>query len=351
MAKAYYFAGLPLRARRGLSSDDVVLYKLLESNTEKLDDIAIFFLPTVSSDIRVEEDSRARIWVHQFNSWNDYMIMTRPLAFSLEEAERLAQTLKLRSDAKVVASFASSRLSSLRALAERFADKVDGFEIDLGLTYILSGGRRGFESYVIDMLEEFVSESARPVIVKLSPAAPPTQEFLRHLKTIGVGAVIFSPHVVYSLGNEFFRVHSTYLSKVYALIWAKLATTSDVPSAYISDIPEHLLGDFAVERSFDIILYDTALLHRVASFPQVKRLGDEFLVRWSSIHERMRPAFNLREEPPCVDVCPFRAFTREGEATGITGDFLVASEKCDRCGLCLSCCKSARLVAVISPEE
>ncbi len=344
-----YFAGLQLEGSKGLSSDDVIFYRLLGLLPSFLEGVGVFFLPTVSDQI-VEDRGKTRIWVHHFVSWSDYVIMTRPLSFSVDEVEEIALKLKQKGNYKLIASIASHRLSSLKMLAERLADKVDGFEVDLGLLYLLAGGRRGFEAYAIDILEEFISSSSKPVMVKLNPVAPLTQEFIRQLKSIGITALVFSPHVIYSVGNEFFRVHSTYLSKIYALIWAKLIAASDVPSAYISDVPEDALSEFAVEKSFDIILYDTALLKYVVDLPQVNRFDDEFLVKWVKIPERLRPAVNAREEPNCTRVCPFRAFNPSEPAPEASSEILVASENCDKCGLCLSCCRSARFVAVISPE-
>lgn len=346
-----YFAGLQLKSRIGISSEDVIIYKILESETRIIDKLGVFFLPTLSDQDFLNEEGKTRILIHYFSSWSDYVIITRPFSFPVEYVEDLARKLRGKGDDnRVIASFAAPRLSSLRKLASRFSEIVDGFEIDLGLTYLLTGSRRNFESYAIDMIEEFISESRRPVLVKISPNTPLSQEFIQQLKAIGVSGVVFTPHLTYTIGKEFFRIHATYLSKIYALVWAKLIAGTDVTTAYISDVPEQFLDELAIERTFDIQLFDTALLSNMIELPPISEARRDLPVKWPMIPYPLKPAINISREAYCIKVCPFRAFEKDELPSSLDTNLLSASKRCDYCGLCLSCCKTLKLVATITPE-
>ncbi|AKG38956.1 hypothetical protein MA03_06415 [Infirmifilum uzonense] len=348
MSRPIYFAGLSLTSPRGVSSEDVVLYNIPEFATAYKEKFGVFFLPTVTDSELSFERNKTRILVHYFSSWKDYVIVTRPFSFSVEEVEAIAR--KIREESKVIASIAASRLSSLTRLSSRFMGIVDGFEIDLGLTSLLIGEHRSFESYAIDVIEEFVSVSKRPVFVKVSPSVQLSSEFLENLRQTGIAGMVFTPHIVYSIGREFFRVHSPYLSKLYALIWAKLIASTDIPTAYISDIPEHLLGEVSVEKTFDILLFDTALLSTLVDMPGVVELDKEMPIRWRYIPDPLRPAIDVVREPQCLNVCPYRAFSKEKNLHDSPSGLAVADEKCNVCGLCLSSCKDVKLMATLTPE-
>ncbi|MEZ0345534.1 MAG: hypothetical protein ABWK01_03205 [Infirmifilum sp.] len=353
MARAVYFAGLQLKEPRGVSSEDVIFYKMVDSLLSHENKLSIFFLPTVTDQelfVPPPQSIRTRITLQYFSSWSDYIIVTRPFSFTTQEVENIALRIRGNGDYRIVASLASPRLSSLRTLASRFSGKVDGYEIDLGLTYLLTGGKRGFESYAIDMVEEFVSDSSRPVFIKVSPTTPFSHEFLQQLKSIGIAALIFSPHLTYSIGKEFFRIHAPALSRIYALIWAKLIAGTNLPSAYISDIPEQFFGELAVENTFDVLLFDTALLSGVVDPPRTTGLENEIPVRWPHIPELLRPAIDVSRDPHCINLCPYRAFEADSRSQALHTSIIIASEKCNHCGLCLSC-KNLKLVANIIPEE
>lgn len=351
MSGENYFAGLRLRAAKGLSSDDVILFKRLESGSEILEDLGLIFLPTISDkEITASDREKTRILFTRFHSWTDYVAVSRPLSFSVEDVERAAQIARSKEKWKVIASLACTRFSQLRLLAKRLADKVDGFEIDLGLMHLLAGGHRSFESFAIDVVEEFVAESVRPVFVKLSPNIPLSQELLQNLASMGIAGMVFTPHLTYSIGRELFTVHSAYLSRLYALIWANLIAGSSFPTVFVSDVPENYFGDVSIEKTFDVILFDTALLSRAVELPKVESSEDHLPVRWSRIPVGLRPAVDVSLNSLCSRVCPYGALNAKERASGEVGGVIVASETCDGCGLCLSLCKGSKLMAVLTPE-
>lgn len=346
MAHAY-FAGLQLQGRWGVSSDDVLLARALGEGLGSYEAPPILFLPTVTYGVgNVVGERITRVYIARYRSPGDYLALTRPLYLDADTAFRLAESIRARlPSTKIVASIATPKLSELRALASSFSKAVDAFEVDLGVLGILYGQRKSFEAFALDIVEEFVSAAPSPVVVKVSPGVPLSDAFLKLLVDAGVGGIVFSPHPVYAVGKSLFRVHSPLLSEVYSLIWARLITELNVSTAIVSDKPLEEIKEHDPITAFDIVLFDTALM-----FKRLKIAGtveNDLPLNWRSIATGLLPSVTLTEEEVCADVCPYGALNplSAGETTDA-----VADSRCDLCGLCLSLCKTARLVRVLSPE-
>lgn len=341
-----YFAGFSLRSSIGLSSDDVVVYKVLTQRPELRENFGIVFLPTVA-ERRVSSHRKLRIHLVYYRSQAEYLILTRPLSITLEEVVSLAQKLRGNSTAlKIFASLASERLSGFEQLIREFSSFVDGYEVDLGLMFHLYGMRRSFESFALDLLEELVRRADRPLLAKVSPNVPMSDDFLTLVVETGISGLVFSPHVTYSVGNELFQAHSPLLSRVYSYAWARLSASLNLPAAYITDMPPSMLEEADPARAFDALLLDTAAL--LSHVKIREEAGAPMPLRWVETAEGAYPTLEW-EDRECALVCPFAAFS-SFSSIGQGGLLTADEEKCDLCGLCLSACRSAKLARVLTPE-
>ncbi len=343
-----YFAGLQLSSSIGLSSDDVLLHRLIAEREDILGSFGLLVLPAVSDAEPVAGHAKKTPRMHYvyYKSPSDYLALTRPLFTEPQEVFELLEIARSRyPQCKLFVSLASDRISKLESILRALAGRVDGYEVDLGLMFHLYGRRRGFEAFAVDLLEELVYRADRPVVAKLSPSTPMSDDFVRLIVETGVSAIIFSPHVTYSVGRELFRVHSPLLSRVFSYAWAQLAAGLSLSTAYISDIPPDELGELDPVRAFDVILYDTALVPRISRIPSGS--GSPPPLRWVSVDEGVYPVISAEEEE-CARSCPRGAF--EKALPGWKGHLFAISSKCDLCGLCLSVCRTARLARVLAPE-
>lgn len=343
-----YFAGLQLSSSMGLSSDDVLLHRLIAERGELLEGFGLLVLPAApDAELAADHVRRApRIHYVYYKSPSDYLALTRPFSTELRVILELLSVARSKCpQCKLFASLASDRVSKLESLLRSLAGRVDGYEVDLGLMFHLYGRRRGFEAFAVDLLEELVHRADRPVVAKLSPSVPMSDDFVRLIVETGVSAIIFSPHIIYSVGRELFRVHSPLLSRVFSYAWAQLAAGLSLPTAYISDIPPDELGELDPSRAYDVILYDTALIPRISRIPP--GLGSPPPLRWASADEGVYPVVSAEEED-CAKSCPREAF--EKAAPGWRGHLFAISSRCDLCGLCLSVCRTARLAQILAPE-
>jgi len=338
-----YFAGFSLKSDVGLSSDDVVLFKTVSQQPELFESVGMIALPTVS-DYRAGNARKARIHVVYYKSQSDYLLLTRPLSANLEEVVSFASSLRgSSSDLKIFASLASDRITGFERLIRAFGGSVDGYEIDLGLMFHLYGMRRGFESFAIDLLEELVRRADRPLLAKVSPGIPMSEDFLKLVVETGISGLVFSPHVAYSIGSELFRAHSPLLSRVFSHAWARLSASLSLSTAYITDVPPALLDELDPARAFDVLLLDVAAL---LGYVKIREgAGAPMPLRWIEAAEGAYPTLDW-EDRECAYACPFAAFAGAGK-----GGLLAArEERCDFCGLCLSACKTAKLTRVLTPE-
>jgi NAD-dependent dihydropyrimidine dehydrogenase PreA subunit len=343
------FAGLNLHGKWGISSEDVIIVKkLLILGNEQQEPPPIIFLPTVAHDTR-ENPSLTRIYIAKYSSALDYLAVSRPFSFSLEEVLTMAKRLREKfPETKIVASMAPSKLSELKALSSNFSNLVDAYEVDLGLMSLLHQYPRSFQAYAVDMLEEFVSIAPKTVLAKVTPNIPFSRDLLELLVETGINGVIFSPHPIYTIGRDLFRLHSPLLSIVYASLWAGLIAGLEVSTAFISDRAPTLLTEHDIENAYDLLLYDTALVFKTEIVPSNK-IGP-LPLKWANISPGMVPAVDVEKEPFCQHVCPLQAFKQENSTTLHTS-IVTANKNCDNCGLCLSLCETARLIRELSPED
>uniref|UniRef100_A0A7C3SNZ4 4Fe-4S dicluster domain-containing protein n=1 Tax=Thermofilum pendens TaxID=2269 RepID=A0A7C3SNZ4_THEPE len=343
-----YFAGLSLPSSAGLSSDDVLLYKLIAEREDTLRDFGLLVFPAVpDTELATSYTRRApRIHYVYYRSPSDYLALTRPLSAQLGEILEMLKIARSKyPQCKLFVSLASDKVSKLEGFLRAFAGRVDGYEVDLGLMFHLYGRRRGFEAFAVDVLEELVHRADRPILAKLSPSVPMSDEFVSLVVETGVNAVVFSPHVTYSVGKELFRVHSPLLSRVFSYAWAQLAAGLSLSTAYISDIPPDELGELDPSRAFDVILYDTALVPILFQIPP--GTGSPPPLRWAQVNEGVYPVVSAEEEG-CAKSCPRGAF--EKAVPGWKGHLFATSSRCDLCGICLSVCRTARLAQILAPE-
>lgn len=338
-----YFAGFSLRSCKGLSSDDVILFKLIARRPDLCEEFGLVALPTVSDHV-TGSTRKARIHLVYYKSQTDYLLLTRPLHVNLEEAVSLASRLRSGfSDLKIFASLASERITGFEQMIRAFGSYVDGYEIDLGLMFHLYGMRRGFESFAIDLLEELVRRADRPLLAKVSPGIPMSEDFLKLVVETGISGLVFSPHVTYSIGNELFRAHSPLLSRVYSHAWARLSASLSLSTAYITDVPPAALDEVDPAKAFDILLLDAAAL---VSYVRIREgVGTPMPLRWVEAAQGTYPTLEWGDRD-CASVCPFAAFASVREE----GLLAALEERCDLCGLCLSACKTAKLTRVLTPE-
>lgn len=338
-----YFAGFSLHNNLGVSSDDVLLYKILAQRPEMCESFGLIVLPTVS-ERQVSTNKKARLHLVYYRSQTDYLVLTRPLSVSYEEVTNSARVLKSGANPpKIFASLASERISGFDQLIRMFSGLVDGYEVDLGLMFHLYGRRRGFESLAIDFLEELVRRADRPLVAKVAPGVPMSDDFLRLVVETGVSGLVFSPHVTYSIGDELFRAHSPLLSRVFSYAWARLSATINVSTAFITDILPSVLSELDPARAFDTLMLDMAALFSIIKLQE--EAGTPIPLRWVEASEGTYPTLEWKDRS-CALVCPFSAFVE-----AVQEGLLVASEeRCDLCGLCLSACRSAKLTRVLEPE-
>ncbi len=341
-----YFAGIKVRRKTGISSENVFIKKsFLEKHLERF---GIFFTPTIS--YIGDSDNRIRVHVVSFSSRNDYIVVTRPLSFSINDVFSVIDFLRKEHEVPVIVSIVADRLSRYKELIKNFHDNVDGIEIDLGLFYTLYGYKRGFESYAIDIVEELVSYSPVPIIAKITPNMPMSVDFLEAIEDTGLGGFVFSPHPIYSVGNEIFRIHSVQLSTIYSYVWAGIVVSKvKISTAFISDT--NILEDIntSIAGIFDLILFDTYLLFEELNEEDVVKKGYEFPLKWRKISTNLRPALIPgSESQKCINICPYNAFNLNeiDEKT-----LIIANEDCDRCGLCITLCdKKITLATELLPE-
>jgi len=343
-----YFAGLQLSTSTGLSSDDVLLHRLVAEREDLIRGFGLVIFPAPpDAELAAAHVKRApRIHYVYYRSPSDYLALTRPFSTELRDVLELLGAIRSRlPQCRLFASLASDRVSKLESMLRALAGRVDGYEVDLGLMFHLYGRRRGFEAFAADLLEELVHRADRPVIAKLSPSVPMSDDFVRLIVETGVSAIVFSPHITYSIGKELFRVHSPLLSRVFSYAWAQLAAGLSLPTAYISDIPPDELGELDPSRAFDVILYDTAFVPSISGIPT--GAGSPPPLRWTPVDEGVYPVISA-EEQECARSCPRGAF--EKAVPGWRGHLFALSSKCDLCGLCLSVCRTAKLAQILAPE-
>lgn len=341
-----YFAGIKIREKTGISSENVFIKKnFLEKHLEWL---GVFFTPTISHISG--SGNKIRMHVVSFSSKDDYIVVSRPLSFSVDDILPIIDFLRGEHEIPVIVSVVADRLSRYKELIKVFNNIVDGIEIDLGLFYTLYGYKRGFESYAIDIIEELVSYSPVPIIAKITPNMPMSLNFLENIEATGLGGFVFSPHPIYSVGNEIFRIHSVQLSTIYSYIWAGIVVSKvKINTAFISDTNPLEKLNTSVAGIFDLILFDTYLLFKEINEKNIFKKGYEFPLKWRKIPQNLRPAlFQGHDSLKCARVCPYNAFntSKKGLET-----LIIANEDCDRCGLCITLCdKKITLAKELLPE-
>ena len=340
-----YFAGIKLGRKYGISSDNVFLGKKFFEKI--IDSIGIVFLPTIAYEsYSCKECIRLSI-ISYFDNRN-YIVVTRPLSFSLKDILPVINFLKKEKELPTIASIVSEKLSGYKKFIDALSGKVDGFEIDLGLFYALYGFKRGFESYAIDIIEELISYSNVPIIAKLSPNIPLNIDFLGSLESLGIGGLVFSPHPIYSVGHQLFRIHSPQISAIYSYIWAEIVVSKiGTNTAYVSDVPPLLQEPTDIMKVFDLILYDVQKVLEFIPDENIKVENRGFPLKWVKIPENLRPAIK-NQKNICASVCPYDAFKKNvAQNKGIA----IANSMCDKCGLCITLCgKNVTLASEILPE-
>ena len=315
------FGGLELRSRWGLSSDLEVICNRIYELADK-EGVGVVFTPTITLSKDIKAHKLAKLCVLKYEG-SSYVFLSRPLSNSIRDIKQI-----LHYHVPKVMSIAAAELGEWIQLVEMAEEAAfNAIELDFVAAKLLSSRYYHASRLLIEVANEVASVTRLPVIAKLRAYPAPSVELVDKLASIGVGAIVLTPHLTYTVGSHFFRIHSTSLSRVALSALAEFLSSE--PSVQLAYITDEVWGTYTtLLRSFDLVLYDVSFLVRHVKLPQIER--KRVPLSWRSIPSGAKLVVEGSEAAHIAEVCPCLAIPSKEEYGLVEVD-----RKCVFCGLCL----------------
>ncbi len=295
----------------------------MESAVNKLQ-AEVVFLPTLGLKALVKR-RKTRIHICELRK-DEYLIVTRPLWARPEDIKELATALR-NAEVNVIPSLQAYSIIEAEESLALLGRDYEAIELD----FTVPRGSSLHLGIAPEIAREVSEMFSLDVYVKLPVFSTPPDILERMDEVKGV---IFAPHVVYTREGEYFRVHSTVLSRVAKMIIEKMRQL----------LPSTVEVGFVVE---DLSLYTNPHFKTLAG---ISVLAEELLSRGVLASATELGNVKWIEVPPGLgivvkdlNVCPFGLLEKWGEQ-------YYSTAKCDACGVCMSLCKEYKIYREIKPE-